>query len=122
MSWRYSQTSGELRTPAGTVVGIGYSGHGSGLNNPAMQQVENVGPIPRGEWRIGAFFDDPGGKGPMVAHLTPVAAETFGRDGFMIHGDNEAMDHSASEGCIVLPRGVRQMLMTSEDRSLIVTE
>ena len=69
------------------------------------------GPIPRGKWEIGAFFDDPGGKGQVVAHLTPCdGTETFGRSGFLIHGDNSALNHSASEGCIVAPRVIREQI------------
>ena len=122
MSWKYSQKTGALLSPAGTYVGNGYSGRGAGLNNPLQQNVADVGPIPQGEWAIGHFFDDPGGKGPIVADLTPAAAETFGRSGFMVHGDNGAANHTASEGCVILPRGLRQMVMASDDRSLIVTE
>ncbi len=122
MSWKDSQCSGQLCSPAGSAVGSGYSGRGAGLNNPAQQAVADVGPIPQGEWSIGAFFDDPHGKGPIVAHLTPVSlTQTFGRSGFMIHGDNEMLNHSASEGCVVLPRALRQMIMSSADRALLIT-
>jgi hypothetical protein len=93
-----------------------------GLNNPAEQSVEGVGPIPQGEWTIGSFFDDLGGKGPMVAHVTPASStEAFGREGIMIHGDNGAADHTASEGCIILPRLLREQIMSSGDRALVVT-
>lgn len=123
MPWKYSQTSGELKSPAGSTVGTGYSGRGAGLNNAAMQNVPDVGPIPRGDWEIGSFFDDPGGKGPVVCHLTPMALETAqGRSGFMIHGDNEAGNHSASEGCLILTRGLRLMIQASADRVLTVVE
>ncbi len=122
MSWKYSQTSGKLLSPAGSVVGVGYSGRGTGLNNPAEQAVEGVGPIPQGDWAIGSFFDDAGGKGPLVAHVMPMpGTETHGRSGFMIHGDNGAANHTASEGCIILPRGLREQIMGSNDRTLIVT-
>ncbi len=121
--WKYSQSTGAFLSPAGTRVGTGYSGCGGGLNNPLKQNVEGVGPIPQGAWTIGTFFDDAGGKGPIVAHVTPGdGTETFGRSGFMIHGDNAAMDHTASEGCIILPHAVRAMVMASADRALIVTE
>lgn len=123
MSWKYSQKTGQLYSPAGSCVGDGYSGRGAGLNNSDQQNVADVGPIPQGEWSIGSFFDDPGGKGAMVAHLTPVAGTTtFGRSGFMIHGDNAALDHTASEGCIIMARGLREMVMASNDRVLIVAE
>lgn len=121
MSWRYSQSTGRLTSPAGSSVGVGYSGRGAGLNNPAMQGVTDIGPIPQGQWQIGRFFDDPGGKGPIVAHLIPVdGTETYGRSGFMVHGDNGAANHTASEGCIILPHLLREQLMASNDRSLIV--
>lgn len=123
MPWKYSQSTGDLTGLGGARVARGYSGHGSGLNNPAMEQIEGVGPIPHGEWIIGEFFDDRGGKGPMVARLiaTP-GTETFGRSGFMIHGDNSKRDFSASEGCIVLPHVTRATVMASGDRTLMVVE
>jgi len=122
MAWKYSQKTGALTNPAGNRVGIGYSGHGDGLDNPALEQQQCEGPIPQGEWEIGQFFDDPGHKGPLVAHLMPLpGTETFGRSGFMIHGDNEHLNHSASEGCIVLPRILREMILASNDRTLVVT-
>jgi hypothetical protein len=121
--WSYEQTTGRLASPAGTFVGLGYSGHGAGLDNPKLQAEPMVGPIPQGNWQIGEFFDDSGGKGPIVAHLTPATGtETFGRSGFMIHGDNAELDHTASEGCLVLPHCLRQMIMSSQDRVLRVTE
>jgi hypothetical protein len=46
MSWTYKQSTGEL-DHNGAAIGAGYSGHGAGLNNPAMQNVHDVGPIPR---------------------------------------------------------------------------
>jgi hypothetical protein len=120
--WRYSQASGDVTDPSGKPVGIGYSGRGAGLNNPLMQATPDVGPIPRGAWTIGTFFDDPGGKGPIVAHLKPwCSTETYGRSGFMVHGNNAALNHTASEGCIILPRVVRELVRASGDTELDVT-
>ena len=110
-AWTYHSDTGLIENPTGFMLGGGYSGNGAGLNNPAMESVHNHGPIPRGLWMIGLFSDDPGGKGPCVAHLTPFdGTETFGRSGFMIHGDNSALDHSASEGCIIAPRFIREQI------------
>jgi Protein of unknown function (DUF2778) len=120
--WKYAQATGKLTGPNGGVVGIGYSGHAIGLNDPDEECVHDFGPIPKGNYRIGHFFDDAGGKGPMVAHLTPIeGTDTFGRSGFMVHGDNHLGDHSASHGCIILSRFIREQLMTSSDRTLEVT-
>ena len=114
MPWQYQQSSGNLTSPDGNVVGQGYSGHGPGVNDPSQQN-------PQGNWTIGAFFDDPGGKGPIVSHLTPEpGTETFGRSGFMIHGDNSEADHTASEGCIILVRPYRTMVAASPDHGLVV--
>jgi hypothetical protein len=110
-AWKYHSDTGLIESPTGFALGESYSGNGAGLNNPAMESVHNVGPIPRGKWMIGQFFDDPGGKGPVVAHLVDCdGTETFGRSGFMIHGDNSALNHSASEGCIVAPRFIRDQI------------
>jgi hypothetical protein len=119
--WEYQQSTGELTSPDGVIVGIGYSGHGAGLNEPTAQNIHDVGPIPQGVWTIGRFFDDPGGKGPLVAHLTPAeGTETYGRSGFMCHGDSHAMNHTASHGCIVLGRTIRETLVASSERTLKV--
>jgi hypothetical protein len=119
--WEYRQSTGELTSPAGVIIGLGYSGRDAGLNDPRAQNIHDVGPIPQGEWQFGRFFDDHGGKGPLVAHLTPEeGTETFGRSGFMIHGDNHAMNHTASHGCIILGRTLREALVGSSDRALRV--
>ncbi len=120
--WTYSQSSGTLTAPDGSVVGHGYSGRGGGLNNPQAENEPDIGPIPQGQWNIGPFFDDPGGKGPIVAHVTPSPqTEAFGRSGFMIHGDNSEANHTASEGCIILARPLRQAIADSGDTILQVT-
>ena len=120
--WSYSQSTGLLTDPSGEVIGTGYSGNGPGLNNPDMQNDRDVGPCPRGSWAIGSFFDDIGGKGPLVAHLAAMdGTETFGRSGFMVHGDNSKMNHSASEGCIILAHPLRLAIEQSIDDILLVT-
>ena len=101
-------------------MGIGYSGAGQGLDNPADETVPDVGPIPQGLWTIGAWHDDPE-LGPCVAALTPVDHDACGRDGFYIHGDNSAVDHTGSHGCIVTTRYVREAMRDSGDTALTVT-
>lgn len=119
MPWAYSQTSGSM-TFNGAGVATGYSGNGAGLNNPALQNDPDVGPIPQGNYTIGAAHADPE-KGPVVMALTPDPAnQMFGRDGFLIHGDNPEMNHTASKGCIILARPFRQQIAASADRVLIV--
>lgn len=124
--WTYQQSTGQLTNPDGVLVGVGYSGGDEGkeldaVNNQSYENVPMVGPIPRGQWTIGPFFDQIPGKGPIVTHLTPDAStETFGRSGLMIHGDNAAANRSASEGCIILAHPLRQMIAESGDTQLLV--
>lgn len=102
MPWTYSQSTGELRHD-GAWVGTGYSGAGllasSGRNNPAMQHMPNQGPLPAGQYRIGAAYSHPQ-KGPTSMNLTPAGHNALGRSGFMIHGNN--VQNIASQGCIIL--------------------
>jgi hypothetical protein len=121
MAWTYQQSTGDLTDPQGVIIGQGYAGHGAGLDNSADENIHNIGPLPTGNYTIGQFFDDPGGKGPIVAHLIPDPTnEMFGRSGFMIHGDTAACNHTASEGCIVLAHALRQTIASSGDNALIV--
>lgn len=110
----YNQASGSV-----TFYGL-YSGRGAGLNNPQMEMVSCVGPIPRGWYSIEGPFNDPH-LGAVVFRLIPDPAnEMHGRAGFDLHGDNAEMDHSASEGCIVAPLPLRQAIAASSDRRLQV--
>jgi len=101
----YSQGTGVFR--GDDWMATGYSGNGAGLNNPEMQQVKDVGPIPQGRYTIEPPHADPV-VGPVAMRLQPAEAnEMFGRGDFLIHGDNAAMNQTASEGCIVLPHSAR---------------
>lgn len=118
--WDYSVTRGEFRL-SGILAGTGYSGSGPGKNNPLSQQIVDVGPIPCGLWSIsGPPFDSPD-HGPYCLRLYPQkGTETFGRSGFLIHGDSKEHPGSASHGCIVCPHVVRERLWQSGDRVLLV--
>jgi hypothetical protein len=120
MPWSYSQSSGAL-SHDGVFVGTGYSGKGEGLDNPDLQDVPDEGPIPEGTYTIGPASTHPG-KGPVVMELEPDPSnQMFGRSGFLIHGDNVEMNHTASDGCIILSHDIREQIDESEDRVLIVT-
>lgn len=121
-TWTYSQKAGELHHD-GKTIATGYSGAGLGKNNPGMENVPNVGPIPRGEWNVTGPPVDTPNHGPYVLRLEPKPeTETFGRDGFLMHGDSREHPGCASQGCIILPRPVREEVWTSGDRDLEVVE
>jgi hypothetical protein len=119
MSWQYEQKTGRLLDPEGAYVVTGYSGHGVGVNTPADETVPDVGPLPEGTYLIGPGFYNPR-TGPLSMRLTQIAGASYGRGEFLIHGDNQALNHSASEGCIILPHSVRVVLDASTDRTLVV--
>ena len=106
----YEQATGRLLDPSGNLLGQGYAGHGAGVNNPSMQGVAEMGPLPRGKYKIGEPYTNPH-TGRVTMNLEPDAAnQMFGRGLFRIHGDNPLGNRSASEGCIVVPLGVRMAI------------
>jgi|SRR5438067_6173148 len=117
MPWQYSQRTGNLYRDT-VWVGAGYSGAGWGRNNPELEEVRNLGPIPRGRYRIGAAHDT-ADHGPHVMALAPVLHNAHGRTGFLIHGDNST--HTASQGCIILGPHIRSQISESADTELEVT-
>jgi hypothetical protein len=128
--WEYSQSNHQWtyvdnQTGQRTYVGPGYAGHGEGLNNPEMQHVENVGPIPQGNYTIGPQQDNVTNarvRLPASMRLTPnPETDLLGRSGgFIIHGDNRAMTNSASSGCPIANRSIRDQIGNSGDNQLRV--
>ena len=105
----YEQLTGKLFRD-GRWLATGYSGHGNGKNNPRLQSVHDVGPIPCGFYTIGYVGNTPT-HGPFVLSLTPEKEnEMFGRSGFLIHGDSIEHPGEASEGCIIMPRPIRELV------------
>lgn len=94
------------------LVGKGYSGaDGITKNNPEYQDIHDEGPIPKGTWQIQGPPIDTSTHGPFVLHLFPEPNTlTFGRTGFLIHGDSKLHPGKASEGCIILPLPARQAI------------
>lgn len=123
--WVWDQSAGTL-SRNGKLVSKGYSGNGRGKNNPALEGVQGIGPVPAGRWKIGAPYDS-NSVGPYALRLEAVDAhfgddkhDGTGRGSFRIHGDSVRAPGTASRGCIILPRNIRQMIWTSGDRDLLV--
>src|SRR3954465_9319173 len=117
--WTYEQRSGYLKNGA-LIVGVAYSGSGLGKNNPEMQAVHNVGPLPVGFYTLDTPHDNPT-LGPFAIHLTPADTnEMYGRFAFYMHGDSHTHPGAASHGCIVCSIDVRRKLDASKDRELEV--
>ncbi|MFM0268275.1 tlde1 domain-containing protein [Paraburkholderia sediminicola] len=121
MPWSYQQSTGNLSFN-GEFVERGYSGAATGKNNPAMQAVPNIGPIPRGSYQVGEPHTSPH-TGTYTLNLTATAGtNTFGRSAFRIHGDSLHHPGTASEGCIIMGVQTRHRIWVSGDRRLEVIQ
>lgn len=119
--WRWDQSKGEL-SYRGAYVSSGYAGKGRGKNNPALQAIPSIGPIPRGDWKMTGVKDSPN-TGPFTIVLVPMpGTDTKGRSAFRIHGDSVKAPGTASRGCIILPRKIRERIWNSGDRIIKVVE
>ena len=122
MAWTYEQSTGRLLYPNGLVLAVGYSGAPGGINDPSKQGIEDVGPIPDGDWHVGEPYSDPD-TGPFTLSLTPLmGTDSLGRVGFKMHGDSIEFAglRKASHGCIVVPLFAREAVAASPDKTLIV--
>ena len=120
--WIYEQTSGRLLSPTGGLMSIGYSGFGSGKNNPNEENIRNVGPIPEGFYDMEPPEDSPV-HGPFAIPLMPDTENVmYGRSGFMCHGDSVERPGQASAGCIIQPRFAREAMWNSTDHRLQVVK
>lgn len=121
--WTFKQKSGELLHNGGHVA-FGYAGgncgkNPEGKNSPEHQSVSKVGPLPQGDYTFGAPVLQ-SHLGPFAIPLVPSPSnEMFGRSDFYCHGDTTPSGN-ASEGCIIMPRAVRNAMAASPDQELEV--
>jgi len=119
----WSQSKGELRRfDEPRVLASGYAGTGEGRNNPALQSVRGVGPLPLGFWRIGKAYNSVN-TGPVTIPLYKLDDKpgddidaVTGRSAFRVHGNNARND--ASRGCIILDRPARIAMDEATDEIL----
>jgi hypothetical protein len=120
MPWTFKIEEGKILEPLGSILSNGYAGHGVGVNNIFDEAIKDVGPIPEGFYHMGKWYDDPE-KGKIVCHLIPFPeTQTYGRGGFMIHGDSILHPGQASLGCLIAPYNTRFEMSQSEDQVLQV--
>jgi hypothetical protein len=116
----YNQKSGKLTDAYGNLIGIGYSGNGLGKNNPKMENMKSIGPIPKGKYFIGEPYNSKN-TGPFTMSLTAWEDnEMYGRSGFAIHGDSIKEPGTASHGCIIMSRFIREKINKSKDKIMVV--
>jgi len=114
----FVQSSGEFFHDK-TLMERGYSGFGEHANSPKSEDKANFGPIPQGRYSISTAYSHKT-KGPVVMRLTPVGHKAKGRSGFLIHGDNQKGNRSASQGCIILSHKTRDFVATKISEGLEV--
>ena len=118
--WIYLSRSGALLNSRRDRVCFGYAGRGAGFNNPDLQHVKGIGPLPEAVYDIQSPRDS-SVAGPYVLPLVPqMGSEVFGRSSFQIHGDSIATPGEASHGCVVVGRATRQAIWDSGDHVLKV--
>lgn len=114
--WTWDQSSGIMFDPEGNEFAKGYAGYGEGKNNPEMENVVAIGPIPKGTW-IMTDIRNSSNTGPATIVLEPHDKnQTFGRSEFRIHGDSIKNPGKASHGCICFgPATLRKKMYTKGD-------
>jgi hypothetical protein len=108
--WIYEIATGVLRRD-GRVFARGlYSGDPEHKNDPTATRLKSQGPLPPGAYRIGSAVDT-AEHGPLFVPLIPVdGTELFGRGGFGFHGDSKTHPGAASNGCVIGPHDVREVV------------
>lgn len=107
---RYQISTGDITGSDGVQIGAGYSGQPECKNDPTKCDQHEQGPIPPGKYAVGEP-EDTETHGPFVLPLTPYPEnQMYGRSGFLIHGDSVKHPGTASKGCIIAPRAVRETI------------
>jgi hypothetical protein len=127
MSYAYEIiSSGKMYSDAGELLDIGYSGQPPHVNDIAAVGEVGIGPIPPESWRISGMELDNPKLGPFVLLLEPdeptmAYVISLNRDpnSFRIHGERITPPPGyASDGCIILPRAIREQIWNSGDHAL----
>jgi hypothetical protein len=125
MAWTFNNGTGELLDPTKTVSVHGYAGgdkgsHKEGINNPAMQYVKDIGPLPVGWYTFGTPVEG-SHLGPKAIPLTPDETNDMrGRGDFFCHGDHIGAPGTASDGCMIFNFLTRSAIAQSTDKRLQV--
>ena len=118
--WTYEQATGRLLDKNGKHVATGYSGTPQYKNNPDSQELKAQGVCPRGIYDLDAPHKS-ARTGPYVMNMVPRPEnQMFGRYAFQIHGDSIKAAGTASNGCLVFARNIREMIWNSGDHTVEV--
>jgi hypothetical protein len=126
--WTWEISTGTLYDDLMNSFAKGYSGFPPYTNDLSAQNKIMIGPIPEGNWTMTGVEENNPKLGPFVIVLEPdgettVSVAAMGRepDTFPIHGERkEPPPGYASDGCIILPRQIREQIWSSTDHDLKV--
>lgn len=125
--WTFKQATGQIRSEDLRLQGTGYAGRDAGKNNPAMEGVKGIGPLPCGTYKAVELLEVHPTVGRFALRLEPDEDTTkkilaYGRDpkSFFMHGDSAEHPGLASHGCIVQQRDVRQQFWATYDKTVRV--
>ena len=131
MNLNFSQSTGIITQDNGVVVTtLAFAGNNyradmnptgiKGRNNPLIQDVHCIGPLPQGLYRVGTWGTyHPVGQN--AAPLTQIGGNTYGRSGFFIHGPGANDPMNSSEGCICVPHDDRMKIIALNPTTVTVT-
>lgn len=120
--WTYEQKTGKLYNKDGEYVATGYAGTPEHKNNPDSQELVAKGPAPRGVYMLDAPHTS-AKTGPYVMNMVPSKEnQMFGRYAFQIHGDSIKKPGTASNGCLVFARNIREKIWNSGDHTIEVVK
>ena len=130
----YESLTGRLYDQDDKLIAVGYSGGAKGtrpdgVNNPSLENVKYVGPLPCGNYTADYVVEDHPIVGKFAIHLKPDESTrakiiSYGRgpDDFFMHGDDvhNPGKKMASDGCLIFDLMTRRLVWSSPVRELLV--
>ena len=125
MTLIYEQATGNLYSEDGVIAATGYAGgncgkNPEGKNNPSMQADQCIGPLPQGVYSLGTPVEGTHLGAYAVPLIPDPSNNMLGRGRFYLHGDTTPSGN-ASEGCIIMPRAVREEVVKSGDTITVIS-
>lgn len=117
--WVYSVTKKTLwKNSGGVVTSRCNSGHDGATNISALEDMEDIGPIPRGTWQILNGFDSKS-AGAKTIPILPLDHKARNRTGFTLHGNIGRIPQANG---IAMPLSVRNKIDKSKDKVILIIE
>lgn len=121
MAWTYNVRLKTFKHNGAYRLSALYPGAPGYKDNPTHECVKDLGPIPKGKYKIVGIPFTHERAGKFTLRLESDKSNNMcGRNGFLIHGESRDHPGEASNGCIVLEPDFRKAIWNSMDKELIV--